>query len=161
MKVRKIALISGLFCNGLVSTATANELKSIHSTKDALVRSFVENLGKVEHVKSLFPTKDMAHGILQCETDNLLWLDIESQLKILDENHDVFKDIQSEFLSEETTTQKKFLSGDKKGACSFQQNVSIFNIKVNVRFAKGEKTTLDTDFIQVLFVSNEFYLLSL
>ena len=73
----------------------------------------------------------------------------------------MFKDIKSEFLSEETTIKKKFLAGDKKGGCSFQKDASIFNVTVNVRFAKGEQNTLDTDVIQVLFVSNQFYLLSL
>ena len=52
-------------------------------------------------------------------------------------------------------------SGNQKGDCTFQQDVSILNVKVNVQFADGDKKQLDSDLIQILFASERFYLLSL
>ena len=151
-----------MFISGWGNLAFAQQLlPERHQSKLLLVKSFVDNLPEVESLKGLFPPLELIQTITACESGNLLWSIIQSQHKILEQNPGVFKNIETQLLSEVTLKSEVVPFGVRKDNCLFLQQIEILDVNIEVQFTTDEVIKRDSDVIQVLQVNNGFYLLSL
>ena len=146
-------LFTGWSSPGLIQRTT--------DSKAVLIKDFANNLNNTGNLKNLFPSYETVARVMTCEKGNLLWSIIQQQQQILDENRDVFQNITTEFVKQETNNTDEIRAGFFKDGCLFLQQVSIFDIDVEVKFTTDKEQRNDTDEIQVLQVFDNFYLLSL
>ena len=114
---------------GWLGCATTS-VESVENTPENIVKVFIENLGDIEKVKSLFPSDAVAKQILTCDGDNQISKDKHRIFKKLDDNAEQFKDIQSSLHEMKLLERKDFAKGLQHKNCTFNETVESRKYKV-------------------------------
>ena len=111
-----VFFLGWLACSG-------SQTASLERTPEELAKLFIENLGDIEKVKSLFPSADVANAILTCEGENQIIHDKTKIFQKLDANANQFKGMETSLQEIKLTETKDFKKGFARKNCSFNETI--------------------------------------
>ena len=109
---------------------STERVESVETTPENIIKVFIENLGDIEKVKSLFPSDIIAKQILTCDGDNQIIKDKNRIFKKIDDNAEQFKDVQASLHKMHLIETKEFTKGLQHKNCTFNETVESRKYKV-------------------------------